>query len=86
MKLLYKNLLLHAGNPGLTILNTCTALSTGRSTKSYLVTLECYSVIEEWVHKADPIKRSSWKVQLKNAQSDMDTDRNKLVKAIIDLL
>lgn len=55
-------------------------------TKSYLVTLECYSVIEQWVHKADPIKRSSWKVQLKNAQSDMDTDRNKLVEAIIDLL
>lgn len=54
--------------------------------KSYLVSLECYSLIEQWVYKAGTDKRNKWKAQLRKAQPGMNTDRYKLTEAIIDLL
>ena len=53
---------------------------------SYLVVIECYSVIEEWIHETDEQHKIKWKNTLSTSLPDLSDEKRKLVEAIISLL
>lgn len=53
---------------------------------SYLATLECYSVIEEWANEADENSKTIWRKSLQLSLNDQSKEKKNLIKAIISLL
>lgn len=53
---------------------------------SYLAVIECYSVIEEWIHKADEEDKLKWKNTLNSSLPGLSDEKQKLVEAIKSLL
>ncbi len=53
---------------------------------SYLATLECYSVLEEWANDADENSKTIWRRSLQLSLNDQSNEKKNLIKAIISLL
>ena len=53
---------------------------------SYLATLECYSVLEEWANDADENSKTIWRRSLQLSLNDQSNQKKNLINAIISLL